>query len=143
MNNKKFLIAVLSLILLFTVSCNEDKTGGGRVSPTSPETDSGISPSSPADGGGETIYNVVGIWMGTDEKGQQREAIKIEEGNKVSFPDTKDGWEPPITATRNGNTYTVNVSNIGEVNIIFTSNTTGKIEIPTTGNSVNITKKPQ
>ena len=121
MNNKKFLIAVLSLILLFAISCNEDKTGSG----------------------GETIYNVVGIWMGTDEKGQQREAIKIEEGNKVSFPDTKDGWEPPITATRNGNTYTVNVSNIGEVNIIFTSDTTGKIEIPTTGNSINITKKPQ
>ena len=136
MNNKKFLIAVLSLILLFTVSCNEDKTGGGRVSPTSP-----------ADGGGETIYNVVNtIWI--DNKGKDR--IKIGEGNQVYFSNAaEDGWQPPIPATKNGNTITIidntNPESVTTMTITFTSDTTGRMSFSGSGADgmpdVDITKK--
>ena len=125
MNNKKFLIAVLSLILLFAISCNEDKTGSG----------------------GETIYNVVNtIWI--DNKGKDR--IKIGEGNQVYFSNAaEDGWQPPIPATKNGNTITIidntNPESVTTMTITFTSDTTGRMSFSGSGADgmpdVDITKK--
>ena len=134
MNNKKFLIAVLSLILLFAVSCdNENKTGGG------------VSPTSPADGGGETIYNVDGDWWGKPaENGSEIKLMNIK-GDNVTL-DNAIAKTPIIK--RNGNTMTITDSNSGDtktITITFTSDTTGRMSFSGSGADgmpdVDITKK--
>ena len=135
MNNKKFLIAVLSLILLFAVSCNnENKTGGG------------VSPTSPADGGGETIYNVDGDWWGKPaENGSEIKLMNIK-GDNVTL-DNAIAKTPIIK--RNGNTITIidntNPESVTTMTITFTSDTTGRMSFSGSGADgmpdVDITKK--
>ena len=135
MNNKKFLIAVLSLILLFAVSCdNENKTGGG------------VSPTSPADGGGETIYNVDGDWWGKPaENGSEIKLMNIK-GDNVTL-DNATAKTPIIK--RNGNTITIidntNPESVATMTITFTSDTTGRMSFSGSGADgmpdVDITKK--